>query len=52
MDEIKKKIKEERSNIKENSLNAYLSNIRRIFKDVFNNEIDINLNHIVLQSYS
>ena len=41
MDEIKKKIKEERSNIKENSLNAYLSNIKRIFKDVFDNEIDI-----------
>ena len=41
MDEIKKKIKEERSNIKDNSLNAYLSNIRRIFKDIFNNEIDI-----------
>lgn len=41
MDEIKKKIKEERSNIKENSLNAYLSNIKRIFKDVFDNEINI-----------
>jgi len=41
MDAIKKKIKEERSNIKENSLNAYISNIKRIFKDVFDNKIDI-----------
>ncbi len=41
MDDIKKTIQKARSNIKENSLNAYLSNIRKVFKEVFNNEIDI-----------
>jgi len=41
MDDIKKTIQKARSNIKENSLNAYLSNIRKVFKEVFDNEIDI-----------
>ena len=41
MDDIKKTIQKARSNIKENSLNAYLSNIRKVFKEVFNNDIDI-----------
>ena len=41
MDDIKKTIQKARSNIKENSLNAYLSNIRKVFKEIFNNEIDI-----------
>ena len=41
MDDIKKTIQKARSNIKENSLNAYLSNIRKVFKEVFDNDIDI-----------
>ena len=41
METIKKTIQTSRSNIKENSLNTYLSNIRKVFKEVFKNEINI-----------
>lgn len=41
MDYIESKIKEARTNIKQNSLKAYLSNIRKIFREVFDNNIDI-----------
>ena len=41
MEDIEKKIKEARSNIKVNSLNAYISNIRKVFREVFDNDIDI-----------
>ena len=48
METIKKKIQTSRTNIKENSLNAYLSNIRKVFKEVFKNDIDIkHLNQFV-----
>tara|TARA_B100001123_G_C15248959_1_gene1002065 strand:- start:18 stop:920 length:903 start_codon:yes stop_codon:yes gene_type:complete len=41
METIKKKIRSSRSNISENSLNVYLSNIRKVFKEVFKNDTDI-----------
>jgi len=41
MDDIKKNIRKARSNISDNSLNAYISNIKKVFKEVFNNDIDI-----------
>ena len=41
MESIKGKIRSSRSNISENSLNVYLSNIRKVFKEVFKNDIDI-----------
>jgi hypothetical protein len=41
METIKKKIQVSRTNITENSLNAYLSNIRKVFKEVFKNDIDM-----------
>ena len=41
MESIKGKIRSSRSNISENSLNVYLSNIRKVFKEVFRNDIDI-----------
>ena len=41
MNEILKTIRVDRSNIKENSLNAYVSNINKVFKEVFNNDIDV-----------
>jgi hypothetical protein len=48
METIKKKIQTSRTNIKANSLNTYLSNIRKVFKEVFKNDIDItHLNQFV-----
>ena len=48
METIKKKIQVSRTNITENSLNAYLSNIRKVFKEVFKNNIDMkHLNQFV-----
>ena len=41
METIKKKIRSSRSNISENSLNVYLSNIRKVFKEVFKNDVDM-----------
>ena len=41
MDKIEEVIKKERSNIKTNSLNTYLSNIRKVFKEVFANDVDM-----------
>jgi len=41
MDDIKKTIQEKRSNISVNSLNTYVSNVRKVFKEVFDNDIDI-----------
>ena len=41
MESIKKKIRSSRNNISENSLNVYLSNIRKVFKEVFKNDIDM-----------
>jgi hypothetical protein len=41
METIKKRIRSSRNNISENSLNVYLSNIRKVFKEVFKNDIDI-----------
>lgn len=43
MDKIKEKISISRTNISDNSLNTYLSNIRKVFKEAFKN--DINLKH-------
>ena len=34
-------IRTDRSNIKDNSLNAYVSNIRKVFIEVFNGDIDV-----------
>ena len=31
------------NNISDNSLNGYISTIRTVFKEVFNNNIDINI---------
>ena len=45
MEDIKGKIKEVRSNIKVNSLNAYISNIRKVFREVFDN--DVNIKHLI-----
>lgn len=48
MNEILKTIREDRSNIKENSLNAYVSNIKKVFTEVFNGDIDVkHLNQFV-----
>jgi len=48
MDDIHKKIRENRSNIKQNSLNAYISNIKKVFREVFDDEVNIkNLNQFV-----
>ena len=44
MDIIQKKIEKARSNISENSRNVYLSNIRKVFKEVFDN--DVNIKHL------
>jgi hypothetical protein len=41
METIKKKIHSSRSNISVNSLNTYLSNIQKVFKDVFKNDVDM-----------
>ena len=41
MDDIKKTIQEKRSNISVNSLNTYVSNVRKVFKEVFDNDIDM-----------
>lgn len=41
MNDIYKTIKNDRSNIKENSLNAYVSNIRKVFSELFENDIDV-----------
>jgi len=41
MDDIKKTIQDKRSNISVNSLNTYVSNVRKVFKEVFDNDIDI-----------
>lgn len=41
MNEILKTIRIDRSNIKEKSLNAYVSNIKKVFNEVFENDIDI-----------
>jgi|TARA_R110001592_G_scaffold123429_1_gene331307 hypothetical protein len=41
METIKKKIRSSRSNISENSLNVYLSNIRKVFKEAFKNDSDM-----------
>lgn len=41
MNDILKTIKVDRSNIKENSLNAYVSNINKVFKEVFDGDIDV-----------
>lgn len=43
MELIRKKIASSRTNISGNSLNTYLSNIRKVFREAFNNEIDIKL---------
>lgn len=43
MDKIKEEISKSRTNISNNSLNTYLSNIRKVFKEAFKN--DINLKH-------
>jgi len=41
MNKILETIRADRSNIKENSLNAYVSNIRKVFIELFNNDIDV-----------
>jgi len=41
MNDIMKTIRKDRSNIKENSLTAYVSNINKVFKEVFNGDIDV-----------
>lgn len=40
MNTIEKMIKDSRSNIKVNTLNAYVTNIHKVFKEVFNNDIN------------
>ena len=41
MDNIKVNIHKSRNNITENSLNVYLSNIKKVFKELFKNDINI-----------
>ena len=41
MDDILKTIKKDRSNIKDNSLNAYISNIKKVFNELFKGDISI-----------
>lgn len=43
METIHKKIALSRKNISENSLNVYLSNVKKVFKEVFSDKIDIKL---------
>lgn len=43
MEIIENKISLSRSNISQNSLNTYLSNIRKVFKELFNDKVDVKL---------
>ena len=43
MEIIQNKISLSRSNISQNSLNTYLSNIRKVFKELFNDKVDVKL---------